>query len=251
MTLRVVVVDDEELPRQRVRDLVNQHPTLTLVGEASDGAQALDVIVALKPDVVFLDIQMPELDGLQVIGALDDDVLPAVVFVTAYDAYAIRAFEVDAVDYLLKPITPERFAAAAERVFSRVAQREDVQRTRAVAAHFDAQRGYASRFVARLGGKHYFVRTADIEWLESEGNYIRLHTRDGAHLIRDTMKEVEARLDPGQFVRIHRSVMVAIDRIRSIESAHSGEHLLTMKSGARLESSRTYSDRLRALRRPQ
>jgi two-component system LytT family response regulator len=120
VTLRVVVVDDEQLPRQRVSDLVRSHPALQLVGQAEHGAAALDVIVECRPDLVFLDIQMPELDGFQVVSALDDDVLPAVVFVTAYDEYAIRAFEVDAIDYLLKPVTDERFAAAVSRVLARI-----------------------------------------------------------------------------------------------------------------------------------
>jgi two-component system, LytTR family, response regulator len=249
MTLRVVVVDDEHLPRQRVRDLVSQHSALTLVGEASDGAQALDVIVDLQPDLVFLDIQMPELDGFQVIASLADSALPAVVFVTAYDEYAIRAFEVDAIDYLLKPVTPERFAAAVARVCSRVATAADDAPVRALAARVVQDQGFATRFVARRGSKHYFVRTSETDFVEAVGNYVRFRTGETSHLIRETMKGVEARLDPAQFVRIHRSAMVAIDRIRSIEAREHGEYVVTMATGARLVSSRGYSDRVRALLR--
>lgn len=253
MTLRVVVVDDEQLPRERVRDLVAQHPALTLVGEASDGAEALDVIVDLHPDLVFLDIQMPELDGFQVVASLADEALPAVVFVTAYDEYAIRAFEVDAIDYLLKPVTPERFAAAVARVCNRVAHHGGETAAdapvRALAARVVHAQGFATRFVARRGSKHYFVRVGDTDWIEAMGNYVRFRTGDTSHLIRETMKGVESRLDPAQFVRIHRSAMVAIDRIQSIEAREHGEYVVTMTSGGRLVSSRGYSDRVRALLR--
>lgn len=252
MRLRVVVVDDEQLPRQRVADLVRADQRLTLVGQAEHGAAALDVIVELKPDLVFLDIQMPELDGFQVISALDDDALPAVVFVTAYDEYAIRAFEVDAIDYLLKPVTAERFAAAVERVVGRIDRRDESydNPVRALASRADEQRAApATRFVARRGSKHYFVKVAEIDWIEAVGNYVRLQTGDKSHLIRETMKGVEATLDPGEFVRIHRSALVAVDRIRSIEAREAGEYFITMQSGAKLVSSRGYSDRVRRLLR--
>jgi two-component system, LytTR family, response regulator len=249
VTLRAIVVDDEELPRQAVRDLVSAHPSLVLVAEASDGREALDAIVAHKPDLVFLDIQMPELDGFQVVAALGDDVPPAIVFVTAYDAFAIKAFEVNAIDYLMKPVTPERFAEAVSRVRARQgvggSGRDSLQ------GMLD-QVGSSSptkRFVARRGQKHYFVRVADIDWIEADGNYLRLVTGDTSHLIRDTMKNVEGRLDPAQFVRVHRSAIVAIDRIRSIESREHGDFVITMANGAKLESSRGYSDRVRGLLR--
>ena len=252
MTLRVIVVDDEQLPRQRVSDLVLAHPQLELVGEAEHGAAALDAIVESRPDLVFLDIQMPELDGFQVISALDDDALPAVVFVTAFDEYAIRAFEVDAIDYLLKPVTAERFAAAVGRVVARIERRDDSLESplRALASRADHERhARATRFVARRGAKHYFVRVADIEWIEAVGNYIRLQTGDKSHLIRETMKGVEAKLDPAEFVRIHRSALVAVERIQSIEAREQGEYLVTMQGGAKLVSSRGYSERVRALLR--
>jgi two-component system, LytTR family, response regulator len=253
MTLRVVVVDDEQLPRQRVVDLVRAHAELELVAQASDGRAALDAIVEHEPDLVFLDIQMPELDGFQVISALgDDDTLPAFVFVTAYDAYAIRAFEIDALDYLLKPLTAERFAAAVTRVLGRLDRREGRSDApvRALASRAATERGtVTTRFVARRASKHYFVRVADIDWIEAEANYVRLVTGDKSHLIRETMKSVESRLDPSQFVRIHRSAIVAVERIQSIEARDSGEYVITMPGGAQLISSRTYGERVRALLR--
>jgi two-component system, LytTR family, response regulator len=253
VTLRVVIVDDEQLPRQRVADLVRSHRELDLVAEASDGRSALDAIVEHQPDLVFLDIQMPELDGFQVISALDDEEsLPAFVFVTAYDEYAIRAFEVDALDYLLKPLTAERFAAAVARVMARLNRRDDAPRPplRELASRAAAERGTpTTRFVARRGSKHYFVRVDDIDWIEAEANYVRLVTGDKSHLIRETMKSVEARLDPSAFVRIHRSAIVAVDRIQSIEARDAGEYVITMPGGAQLMSSRSYGDRVRNLLR--
>jgi two-component system LytT family response regulator len=236
--------------------LVRDRPELTLIGEAQDGRTALDLIVEHRPDLVFLDVQMPELDGFQIIAALGDDgdtegqPLPAVVFVTAYDAYALRAFEVAAMDYLLKPVTVERFAAAVSRVLARTAQRSS-----GVALHAFAEQAAAARadrptrFVARRGAKNYFVRIVDVDWIEADGNYVRVQTGDTVHLIRDTMHGVEAKLDPEEFVRIHRSAIVAIDRIQSIEARESGEYLLTLRGGGKLVSSRGYSDRVRALLR--
>jgi two-component system LytT family response regulator len=252
VTLRTLVVDDERLARERVTTLVRDRAELTLIGEAQDGRTALDLIVEHRPDLVFLDVQMPELDGFQIIGALDGDgaSLPAVVFVTAYDAYALRAFEVAAMDYLLKPVTAERFAAAVSRVLARTAQRSSGVSLHAFAEQAAAARSERpTRFVARRGAKHYFVRVVDVDWIEADGNYVRVQTGDSVHLIRDTMHGVEAKLDPEEFVRIHRSAIVAIDRIQSIEARESGEYLVTLRGGAKLVSSRGYSERVRALLR--
>jgi two-component system LytT family response regulator len=251
VTLRTLVVDDERLARERVTTLVRDRAELTLIGEAQDGRTALDLIVEHRPDLVFLDVQMPELDGFQIIGALDGDgaSLPAVVFVTAYDAYALRAFEVAAMDYLLKPVTAERFAAAVSRVLARTAQRSGVSLHAFAEQAAAARSERPTRFVARRGAKHYFVRVVDVDWIEADGNYIRVQTGDSVHLIRDTMHGVEAKLDPEEFVRIHRSAIVAIDRIQSIEARESGEYLVTLRGGAKLVSSRGYSERVRALLR--
>lgn len=249
MSLRTVVVDDEELARRRVRDLVSEHPALDLVGEAGGGEEALDVIVATAPDLVFLDIRMPGLDGFQVVASLDEEDVPAVVFVTAFDEHAIRAFEVGAVDYLLKPVTPERFEAAVARILARRRPAEHARAVRDVAVHMDIERGYATRLVARHAGKHYFVRVSDIAWIQAEANYLRIRAAHGEHLIRHTVKETEAKLDPSNFVRIHRSIIVAVDKVRTIETAEHGEYLITMQDGARLRSSRAYAGRVRSLLR--
>ena len=249
--LRALVVDDEELPRQRVKDLVMQHAGLQLIGEADNGAVALDMITELEPDVLFLDIQMPELDGFQLVAALDVPVMPAIIFVTAYDAYALRAFEVNAIDYLLKPVSADRFSSAVARVLSRREAPQGVAPDlRSIAERASEERGtLTTRFVARRGSKHYFVRVTDVDWIEAEANYVRLQVGEKSHLIRETMKGLEAKLDATQFVRVHRSVIVAIERIQSIEAREQGEYLITMPGGHRFESSRGYSDRVRALLR--
>ena len=249
MTLRAVVIDDEELARRRVCELVGESPALELVGEASDGASALDLLAETKPDVAFLDIQMPELDGFQTLAALEPEEAPAVVFVTAYDGYAIRAFEVGAHDYLLKPVTRERFDAAVARLGVRLPLREQSAQARALAVDMERERGFVRRLVARRGGRHYFVPVGDIDWLEADGNYLHVHASGRTHLVRYTVKDVEARLDPDRFVRIHRSTIVAIDRVGSIQTAEHGEWVITMPDGAKLRSSRSYAPRVRALLR--
>lgn len=225
--IRVVIAEDEELARERVRDLVLDHPRLELVGEACDGRAAVELVQAQQPDLLLLDIQMPELDGFQVLDAITGDSMPAVIFITAYDEYAIRAFAVRALDYLLKPIVAERFHAAIERVGAPL----------------------ATRFVALRNGRHYFVPVSEVHWIEADGNYVRICTSDASHLVRDTMKSVEARLDASRFVRVHRSAIVAVDRVQSIEAREQGEYELTMARGEKLISSRSYSARVRALLR--
>jgi len=250
MTLRAVVVDDEALPRERVCALVAAHPALTLVGEAADGASALDLLIDDRPDIVFLDIQMPELDGFEVVAALSDARLPAIVFVTAYDAYALRAFDVGAYDYLLKPVTQQRFDGAVARVLERASVGAEVAAIRDLAADALRMRGFLTRFIARRGGRHYIVPVADIDWIESDRNYVRVHGPGASHLVRQTMKHIETRLDPEKFVRVHRSAIVAIDRIAALESRPHGEYEITMGDGTRIVSSRGYSDRVRRLVRP-
>jgi two-component system, LytTR family, response regulator len=251
VTLRTVVVDDEPLARQRVVDLVRGRPELTLVGEAEDGRTALDLIAELRPDLVFLDIQMPELNGFEVISALDDDdAMPRFVFITAFDEYAVRAFEVDAMDYLLKPVTKDRFNAAVSRVLARSPNTEANRPMRTLAERATETRPERpTRFVARRGTRHYFVRVSDIDWIEAVGNYVRLQTGESSHLIRETMRGLETKLDPVQFVRMHRSAIVAIDRIDGIQARDAGDYLVTLRDGTRLVSSRVYSERIRALLR--
>ena len=249
--LRVAIVDDEPLARERIRTLLQERGGVEIVAECADGEQAVSAVLALTPDVVFLDIQMPELDGFGVLEALGRETPPAVVFVTAFDEYAVRAFEAEAIDYLLKPVTTERFekalARAAQRLQSRAADGGD--EVRAFVARMQAERGYATRFVARDGAKVTFIRSEDVDLIEAAGNYARIRAGGRAHLVRNTLKAIESRLDPEQFVRVHRSAIVRLERIASLEPYFHGEYVVTLRDGTRLTSSRSYSARLRALLR--
>ena len=246
--IRAVIVDDEPLPRERIATLLASHPEIELVAECGDGAEAVRVISETAPDLLFLDIQMPELDGFEVLEALGGDRLPAVIFVTAFDEYAVRAFEVSAIDYLLKPIDPARFELALGRALQRInASPEAGGELLAFLSRWRAQRGFATRFVVRSGGKLTFVRPQEVDWIDAAGNYVRLHTAGRQHLIRETMKSIETRLDPEVFVRVHRSAIVNIDRVASLEPYFHGEYVVVMRDGSKLTSSRSHSARLRAL----
>lgn len=246
--IRAVVVDDEPLARERLRTLCRREPDVEVVAECGDGRSALGVIEAGAPDLLFLDIQMPELDGFEVLLSLDVRP-PAIVFVTAYDRYALRAFDVAAVDYLLKPIAADRFADAVARAREKLApaaERPDSE-VRRLLDQVRSEPRYAERFVVRLGDQVYFVRVPDVEWIEATGNYVRLYAGGRAHIVRDTMKAVEARLDPGRFVRIHRSVIVQIDCIASMSPHLHGEWEVVMRDGRRFVSGRSYAAHVRAL----
>ena len=248
MSLRTILVDDEPLARERVRTLLAGAGDVEIVGECGDGRSAVALVEQEQPDLLFLDIQMPEMDGFDVLRALDE-APPAVVFVTAYDEYALRAFEFAAVDYLLKPIDPERFAEALARARTRV-QAEPAGDNAVVArllAHLRDGTPGRERFVVRNGDEVSFVRAADIEWAEATGNYVKLFDGKRAHVVRETMRSVEASLDPAKFIRIHRSVLIQIDCIASMQPHFHGQWVVLMRDGSKFISSRTYSERLRQL----
>lgn len=246
--LRAMIVDDEPLARERIRTLLAEHGEWAVAAECGDGLDAVAAIERDRPDLVFLDIQMPELDGFEVLDALGS-AAPAIIFVTAFDEFALRAFEVSAVDYLLKPIDPGRFEQALGRARSRLgATAPDSSLQLEQLMHlWRARQHLATRFVVRDGGTISFVRVQDVDWIDAAGNYVRLHAAGREHLVRDTMKAVEARLDPATFVRVHRSAIVNIDRVSALEPYFHGEYVVIMRDGARLTSSRSHSERLRAL----
>lgn len=245
--LRTVVVDDEALARERVRDLVTADPRLVLVGTAAHGREALDVLVATRPDLVFLDIRMPELDGFEVLAALDPDVDPRVVFVTAWDDHAVEAFEVGAVDYLLKPVATHRFDAAVTRAVAAAETRPRSVPARDAAARRSGESVTGRPFVVRRGSRHELVLPGRIDRIEADGNYIRLHVGLRTHLVRSTMKAAAARLDPETFVRIHRSHIVPVRRIRSVESDARGDYTVELDDGLRLSVGRRWVGAVRRL----
>jgi two-component system, LytTR family, response regulator len=245
--IRALIVDDEPLAREGLKLHLSQHKDLTIVGEAGEGRRAVALIASLKPDLLFLDVQMPGLDGFQVVEAIAQTWLPMVVFVTAYDQYAIRAFEVHAVDYLLKPFTAERFAAALARAKEEILARgsqDSRRRLLQMIADRASATSHLQRFVIRAGEGYRLVPAADVASFEAQGNYVRLKTGNGQHLLRITMAELERRLDPKRFARIHRSTMVNIDRIKEITPAWHGDFEVLLTDGQRLRLSRNFRDRL-------
>ena len=248
--IRTLVVDDEELARDRIQSLLAEQPDVEIVGVCTDGPSAVETIDKTQPDLVFLDVQMPGMDGFEVIDNIDKNHAPAVVFVTAHDAHALRAFEIHALDFLLKPFDQTRFEKALDRA------RGLLNRDRAggldprlvsLLEELHEERKYSERLIVKSGGRVFFVRTEEIDWVEASGNYVKIHTKNDAHLLRESMKNMEARLDPKTFVRIHRSAIVNIDRIKELEPWFHGEYIVIMRDGTRLTASRVYSDRLSAL----
>ena len=246
--LRVLLVDDEPLARERIGDLVRATPGLLLVGEATNGLEALNQVAALAPDLLLLDVQMPELGGFDVVRGLEPERAPGIVFITAWDEHAIRAFEVNAIDYLLKPVAAERFAASMARAIARLKAGTPTPLPNDAALRPPGQ--HRTRFVVRQGNRHTFVAASDVCWLEGEDNYLRLHTEGKSYLVRGTMKEAESELDPAKFVRIHRGVIVNVDHIAAVESSEAGHYVVRLADGSRVRSSRPYSAAVRALVAP-
>ncbi|MEM1206211.1 MAG: LytTR family DNA-binding domain-containing protein [Acidobacteriota bacterium] len=252
---RALVVDDEPLARQRLRSLLAGRDEVEWVGECRDGREAVRVLGELEPDLVFLDIQMPELDGFGVIEAVGIECMPEVVFVTAYDKYALDAFAAAALDFLLKPFEDERFEATLARALDRLRERRAAELGERLACLVDSRRlahggelPEAPRPLKRLAverrGRIYFVPVTDIHWIEAEGAYVRLHTAEASHLVRDSLKRLEGALDPNRFVRIHRSTLVDIERVAELRPLFHGEYQVVLDSGAELKLSRSYRDRL-------
>jgi two-component system LytT family response regulator len=244
MTLRVLIADDEAAARRRVRRLLAHEPDVDVVGECADGAAAIDAIERERPHLAVLDVQMPERDGFAVVGAITADVLPAILFITAYDAYAIRAFDVHAIDYLLKPFTADRFRVALARARVRIAARAPDAALLALKRTMPAAPRYASRLPVRVGPRTFVVSVAEVDWVAAEDNYVRLHVNGREYLLRETLSMVEAQLDPDRFVRIHRSILVAVDRIAGWQSQSHGDAEVMLRDGTRLPVSRTWRDRL-------
>ena len=247
MTVRTLVVDDEAPARRRIRRLLAEEEGVAVVGECGDGESAVAMIAAERPDLVFLDVQMPERDGFDVVTAILPASLPAILFVTAYDRYALRAFEVHAVDYLLKPFTGERFRTALGRARERIASRTQDPALASFATALRIRPSYLSRVAVRSGARTVFVELAAVDWLEAADNYVRLHVKQREFLVRETLAALEAQLDPDRFVRIHRSAIVQVDRIAEMRATSHGDAEVLLRDGRRLAASRTWRDRLQRL----
>ena len=248
--MTTLIVDDEPLAREGLRMLLSQDAEVSAIHEAKDGREALATIRETRPDLVLLDVQMPEIDGFSVVKEIGPEQMPAVVFVTAHDQYAIQAFEINAIDYLLKPVTEERFAQAMERAKLRIRHRPADEANRQIISLLEtiaSPRRYLKRLAVRSAGKTVFVEVEDIDWMEAAENYVQLHAGRSGHLLHVAMNTLEKSLDPEMFQRIHRSVIVNVRRIKELQPALHGEYVITLQNGVRLQSGRIYHQKLKAL----
>lgn len=250
--IKTLIVDDEAPARGRIRQLLKNEPDFALVGECSNGRQAVDEIRGQKPSLVFLDVQMPLLNGFQVLAAVaaESSRLPLIVFVTAYDAYALKAFEVHAVDYLLKPFDRERFQRTLAHVREQLKHAAGAPSDSSLVAllqNLKAGLNKPDRLVFKEDGRVVFLRTETIDWIEADGNYVRLHAGNESHYYRETLTALEAQLPPAAFMRVSRSALVNLDRVKELQPLFYGDYVVVLASGARLNMSRTYRHRLEAL----
>jgi len=261
--IRALVVDDESLAREALLVMLGGDPEIEVIAECRNGREAVQIIREQSPDIVFLDIQMPEMDGFQVIEDVGTKQMPVTVFVTAYDKHALRAFEAHALDYLLKPFDHERFNTALQRAKTFVRQQKLGEISESLFAVLQdmnadsdelpsetdkgAQKEPVDRVVIKSGGRIYFLKTEEIDWVEGAGDYLTLHSGSQTHLIRETMGNFHAKLDSQKFLRIHRSTIVNIERIKDIKPLFKGEYVITLTSGKRLKSSRGYRHELQSL----
>ena len=252
MNIRALIVDDEPLAREWVRSAVAEDPELEVLGECGDGFEAAETIRRLKPDLVFLDVQMPGLDGFGVLEALSPEEIPAVVFVTAFDQYAVRAFEAQAVDYLMKPFSKERVEEAVRRVRELVKGRslEDFRESISrLVEKIRRDRSFPEWVLLKAEGKNVFVKVRDIDWIESSRNNVRIHVGPTIYLLHETTSAIASRLDPKKFLRIHRSAIVNIERIKELHPWFNGDYAVLLRDGTQLTLSSSYRDRLKEFRR--
>ena len=245
--IRTLVVDDEPLARERLTSLLAAESDIEVVGQCRDGEEAVRAIMDHSPDLVFLDVQMPAMNGFDVIDAVGSERMPLVIFVTAYDQHALKAFQVRALDYVLKPFDRERFQEALQRARAHI-QRDETgdlgRRLLALVKDLRRDQPKTDRLVVKSGGRLFFLRTDEIDWIEAAGNYVRLHVGNTSHLLRETMNAIEGRLDPEKFFRIHRSRIVNMERIQEMQPWLNGEYAVVLRTGTRLTLSRGYREKL-------
>jgi two-component system LytT family response regulator len=251
-----LIIDDEPLARRNVRLLLEKDPQIEILDECRNGQEAVKAIEALSPDLIFLDIQMPEMDGFDVLARVGPEQIQAIIFVTAFDQYALKAFDVHALDYLLKPFDDERFAHALERAKSQIEAREIDRLSKRLLALLEDRQSerkgsrqrtdYLTRLMIKISGRVVLLKVDEIDFIEADGNYAKLHVGRKAHLLRERMHDLEGRLDPAKFVRIHRSVIVNLDRIKEMHPHFNGDYIVVLEDGRKLRLSRTRRENLEA-----
>ena len=257
--IKTVIVDDEPIARRNLRVLLERDPEVEIIGEAGSGAEAVRLMRTSSPDLIFLDIQMPEMNGFEALEQIGAQSVAAIIFVTAFDQYAVRAFEVHALDYLLKPFDDARFEAALSRAKSQIEQCEARELSKKLFALLEGHRQisdeskkaeYQSEFMIKSASRVFFLKADEIDWIEAADYYVRLHAGDQSHMLRETMAELEAKLDPQKFTRIHRSTIVNLDRVKQIEARAGGDYAVILHDGTDLKLSRSRRDQIeRILRR--
>ena len=247
-----MIVDDEAAARRRIRNLLSDIPEVDVVGEGEDGREAVTLIREHAPDLIFLDVQMPRMSGFDVIREIASEHLPAIIFITAFDEFALRAFEVHALDYILKPLDRERFREAVEHARALLKNEQTVElslRLQGLLGELKAEGDYLSRVEVRSCGCTVFVPVEKIDWVGAADNYLELHVGKETHLVRETMAQLETQLDPTKFARIHRSTLVNIDRVKELRPLFNKDHAIVLRDGTRLTASRTYYEKLLTLLR--
>jgi two-component system, LytTR family, response regulator len=252
--IRTLIVDDEPLARRNLRVLLEKDSEIEIVEECRNGREAVKAINSLSPDLIFLDIQMPEMDGFDVLARVDPGQINAIIFVTAFDQYALKAFDVHALDYLLKPFDDERFAHALDRAKSQIEAREINRLSKRLLALLEeresarqdttGQKPYLTRLMMKVSGRVVLLKVDEIDFIEAEGNYAKLHVGRKTHLLREKMNDLEAQLDPEKFVRIHRSIIVNLDRIKEMHPHFNGDYIVVLEDGRQLRLSRTRREAL-------
>jgi two-component system LytT family response regulator len=248
--IRALIVDDEALAREKIATLLAGDVEVEIIGECTDGLAAVSAIESQRPDLLFLDVQIPELDGFGVLEMIDEERMPVVIFVTAYDQYALRAFEVHALDYLLKPFDRERFDKALQRGKHQIGRERAGtinQKLIALLADLKARPKQLERLVIKSGGRVFFLRVDEIDWIEAAANYVRLHVGKESHLLRETINSLATKLDPDKFLRIHRSSIVNLERIKELQPWFHGDYVVILQDGTQLTSSRSYREQLHKL----
>ncbi|HYE73252.1 MAG TPA: LytTR family DNA-binding domain-containing protein [Blastocatellia bacterium] len=249
-TIRTLIVDDEPLGRTVIREMLRGDAEIELIGECANGREAIEIISQQSPDLIFLDVQMPMMDGFELLKAIASSHLPMIIFVTAYDQYAVKAFDVHAIDYLLKPFDRERFSKALQRAKTTLKQAQTTEVNERILSLLEEQKvktTYLERLVIKTNGRVLFLRTDEIDWIEAEGNYVSLHVKKDSYLLRETISGLEAQLDPQKFSRIHRSQIVNLDRIKELHPWSHGEYRVILKDGTQLTLSRSYRDHFHSL----
>lgn len=260
--IKTLIVDDEPLARRNLRLLLESDPQIEILGECRNGKEAVKAIESMRPDLIFLDIQMPEMDGFDVLERVGAEHVQAIVFVTAFDQYALKAFEVHALDYLLKPYDDLRFTQALQRAKSQIETREITKVSKRLLALLEERESqkvsstrrttYLTRLMIKLANRVVLLRVDEIDWIEADGNYAKLHVGKKAHLLREKMQDLETQLDPERFVRIHRSIIVNLERIKELHPHFNGDYIVVLEDGSQLKLSRSRREnlesRLRAVR---